>query len=114
MNDKELKELAEFAAEFLELKPLSDPCVWILDGSVIMPNDMFEDDWPIPPILAHLAKRKMEGVGYQYLIGHTFGTDSVSYMAKVFLRKNPSQEAYEEDKNEYIALWMAIREAVEG
>ena len=100
-----LKALAEWSRKFL-----ADNTCYVLSSD--MAESCLFHKWYIAPVLMQLGKREMEKRGYKYLMGHTYGTDSVSYMAKIFKRSTEYQEAYEEHENEYIAFWTAVRKAL--
>ena len=116
MTDKELKELAEFAAEFLELEKTKDkrfPFNIDLGYGVmsITIKDMLDDCW-ISATVAYLAKRKMEEMGFEWV--HSFNKlpgGKTIFICEVYTATNDFPGTGD---NEYIALWLAIREAVKG
>jgi hypothetical protein len=115
MTQQEQKELAEWAAEWL----FGENSGYIyIEGAKfgafpVVPNTFFYHDFA-PCILAHLAKRKMEELGFEY-----FGIKIHGFYGYNFYSGRPKWDDmlfgdYKEHENEYIALWLAIREAVKG
>lgn len=129
MNDKELKELAEYAAEFLGLEIHSKYIFYpeafaelLLMGELdnTFPkkkaDEIFFEDELSSPILMHLAKRKLEGI-IQPLNpgGKEWWWESHSGSVHVFRLKRFQQgniaHFVGKHENEYIAFWIAVREA---
>jgi len=125
LTDEQLKELAEFGAEFLGC-PTDDK------GRFEMPFGLRMKWWDLvgsffnekvaSPALAHLAKREMEKRGFTW---ECFGWEKrwkkppKQYCYRMYWRPDPDnvmslEMKYANHENEYIALWLAIREAVKG
>jgi len=104
MNPTELKELAEWSAEFLGLLKIEDADGWELPWNnhewLIVPNNFFGG--PFAPILMDLGKREMEKREMNMDYCFRKGTHSVSFMCGPVTH----------DTNEYIAFWSAVMQAI--
>lgn len=120
MTNKELNELAGFAAKFLGMLSAHPNSYvwpkWLKDNVeyyewIDHPNEdnlqhsLFKDGFA--SILAHIAKRKMEDMGWEWVA--SVGDVGPKYVWNVYTGKHRHDG---EDDNEYVALWLAIREAV--
>jgi len=126
MNDKELKELAEFAARFLELPETDDQgYLFFLHfnhsrHTLAVPYKYVFEDNQVAPILAHLAKRKMGDMGLTWIAASEWDDSGVLFYETTVCKHDQTQQRYEVDEfifevansNEYIALWIAIRKAM--
>ncbi len=117
--EEKLKQLAEFAADFLGLKDSvianwPRQFVWIDEfGTEMNIRDFFGDKFG--PHLAHLAKKEWLSRHKGNQITYRFREGIHSYcLEKNFgLTPNPNTYFDMEDENEYIALWSAIMETGE-
>ena len=127
MTTEKLKQLAEFAAEFLEWYYREDSCYgkrYIHPPNNFIPalklvnasgavnvkeslsNIFFESE--IAPILMHLGKREMEKRGFSIRCEYR-----LNYQRVFIKRDNLEMDwqlspVYVEDENEFIAFWSAI------
>ena len=118
LTDEQLKELAEFSAEFLKGKKIAygNPKSWSVNLAhgkylcVSTKNNCFDffENPETAPILAHLAEEKIRQMPlemkYRYENGRHYWT--------LWGEKNYGEAM--DFKSKYIALWLAIREAVKG
>ena len=112
LTDEQLKELAEFIPEIVPTEKKENGHyikAFGMSWRIHYTNKPFEGD--LGAILAHLAKREMEKRGWYWSIGFEYND---IYLVVIHPSKDCTIEelitAYHE--NEYIALWLAIREAV--
>jgi len=118
-NDKELKELAEFAAQWIidEVHKTNEARLFKPTLKPWKPECVFFDSITAP-FLAHLAKRKMEDMGFEIhhhsaiLRDHNIGNKDYEHIFQFFRYGMGTPSKY--NTNEYKALWKAIREAVEN
>jgi len=129
MNQNELKELAEWSAEFLgffrELKDTkySNMGAWHgFDLASIVSNDyifgiqddelpsVFFDDSTLTPILMHIAQVEMEKRGYMYMNLVKWGENDYS----CDLLKSGGLGVGGQGENKFIAFWSAVHEAMKG
>ena len=120
MDDTELKQLAEFAAEFSGLQIVNnirgffewDRIKYRMSAFEIeyelTPHEIFDGSKFFAPILAHLAKRKMEGMGFDFLESLTCNVYSVGF----YRLQSEISECEVTYENEFIALWKAIIKAL--
>lgn len=105
----ENKELAEFAAEFLELKGNEDFYRILKTNGKYQPGEYaFFECSRYAPQLAHHAKRKMEKLGFDY--------QCMEFLCGEYRFKGSRGTVIFQgagDENEFIALWSAIKEALE-
>ena len=121
MTSTELKQLAEWSAEFLGMSQC-DSRLWWPNNIEYMPRlddseltfAFFELD-ETAPILMHLGKREMtEKRGYFVRCDH------YENCHRVFIRSERDDSGgdwqlspvFEDNENEYIAFWTAVREAL--
>jgi len=104
MNDEQLKDLAEWSAEFLKLEVNKfHPTVWILtDTPFSVEPDHFFNHPLNAPILMHLGKREMEKREMNMDYCFRKGAHSVSFMCGPVTH----------DTNEYTAFWSAVMQAI--
>lgn len=131
VQDKELKELAQFGARFLGMESEAHAGDYHWPTALVNSINYFEwNDHPdsnkldfvffedgFSSILAHLAKRKMERDLWEYSLSynlHGFGSHNGICGDYTFnILTAPNCKTFKSThKKEYIALWMAIREAV--
>jgi len=121
MNDAELKELAEFGAKFLGFNRITVKGIrkynsfemwehpdWEDDANYLSDSELpdeFFGDHETASYLSHLAKRKMEKLGFDHQSERLAGTTYYGFFGQL----KDAQAICAIDKNEYIALWMAIR-----
>ena len=114
MTPQEQKELAEFGAEFLGLKVSESNLYTIVEGLHIEKNSLYLhmfDSSMIAPILAHLAKREMEKREFGIFSSYTWKNDGKPFYV-YYINHYDYKTFRGEGDSEYIALWLAIREAV--
>jgi len=119
MTPTELKDLAEWSAEFLKLEKFNTAGnIWYLrcigERFTVYPEDFFDKEPDrykgFAPILMHLGKREMEKRGFHWQAIHhaMFGYEfRVTDNSGVVLSEI-------KDRNEYIAFWSAAHEAMKG
>ncbi len=124
MNQQEQKELADWAAEWLGnivSQGATDGyfyCRELLGGGHSNNTSVIFESIRSAPALAHLAKRKMEDLGYT--IEYTNNSLEAPFLDEYKYMYSVSEDIWDEHPkqshsgNEYIALWLAIREAVKG
>lgn len=111
------KQLAEFAADFLKLGDSAianwpRQYVWIPEFNDHMNiKDFFTCVYA--PHFAHLAKRKMEEMGFSWS-AYRIPVIQENCFNILYRFDNQKIDARKHHENEYIALFMAIREAVNG
>lgn len=115
MTEQEQKELGIFGLDWLGLEKLPNSDEWKFQfhsiNWLLNPKNLFDDDFG--PILAHLAKRKMEEMGFGMSWSHYTIEGELNH--RFLLTNGLSDLAVEKyHENEYIALFFAIREAVKG
>jgi hypothetical protein len=118
---KQLKELAEFAAEYLDW--VLDDSEWYLlpkgyDFEVFSPNyhiaelpQVFFAGDVFPPILMHLAQEKLEKKGFDCEYNQQVGIHLWEFNMSLDYDR-PVARA--ENKNKFIAFWEAVQEAKGG
>ena len=107
MTPEQLKQLAEWSAEFLggEYNSFN----WLMGnkfGTYLTENTLFIDEC-YAPILMHLGKREMEKRGFTWKIE----VHQKKYRVKVD-RPSIHYQKTQISTNEYIAFWTAVREAL--
>ncbi len=123
-SPKELKELAEFAAEFLGFEKETNHEVnrdywhkekWIGEPLV----DRWLDDYffiaqKTAPILMHLGKREMEKRGFDWIGSRNYHSrpKNHDYFYEFAETHSPKCGEGSHPDNEFIAFWMAVRGAV--
>ena len=122
MTPKELKQLAEFAAEFLGADEDSDsPKVFVGKSNYIIAVTEYNlFNRPLTaPILMHLGKREMEKRLWEWnssydLSGFQSGEKIHGCYCFGILTAPKCTIHNTQDENEFIAFWSAVMEAVNG
>ena len=107
-KSEQLKELAEFIPEIVPTEKKENGHyikAFGMSWRIHYTNKPFEGD--LGAILAHLAKREMENRGFDYV-----HTKFPTFHKFIFAHENRNRSYRGEHENEYITLWLAIREAV--
>jgi len=127
MTKAELKKLAEFAAEFLGHRRDYDHWNYKLMGHNWHPHKDFLVEFTFSdprtaPLISHLGKREMEKRGFEIRVDeiNSYELDGVLLPRKtrIYIRRDNHQDSqrldwelaefYEDDENNFIALWSAI------
>jgi len=98
----DLKQLAEWSRKFL-----ADNTCYVLSSD--MAESCLFHKWYIAPVLMHLGKREMEKRGFTWKIE----VHKKKYRVKVD-RPSIHYQKTQISTNEYIAFWLAVREALKG
>ena len=121
MTPEELKQLAEFAPEFLKkaINNNSLPMPSKRLQRLIFERPVHPDEWfgyqETAPILTHLGKREMEKREFEWELATIWIKPGIrGYQCEVygFEKNSYSTEVVCSHENEYIAFWSAVMEAV--
>ncbi|MCH7651922.1 MAG: hypothetical protein IIA63_12300 [Nitrospinae bacterium] len=107
-------KLAKFAAEFVKPLLIDMSQSFLQDYYHEKPYDFFHCPYTAP-ILAHLAKREMEKRECEYRLTSklriNYKGETIRLYETIIWLKDYSTFT-KEDENEYIALWITIKEAI--
>ena len=119
MTPTELKDLAEWSAEFLGFDRLQNSGEWKFEFrnvNYLLNEKDFYDEKGFAPILMHLGKREMEkrGLSIQYTKWSlSFGEKGHTYT--FFMEDSTHCVAGSvSHENKFIAFWSAVYEAMKG